>query len=365
MGTVGEAGQVPKQLRRIGGIRVLEHSVRAVAAVSEAVIVVAPDGFVEDHRSEHADLVTVVVPGGSTRSASVKAGLDALAHLHPSHVLIHDAARPAVPPEVVERVRDALDSGAQAVVPVVPVTDSLRSVGGEPVDRTQFVGVQTPQGFDFGVIMAAYRAGGDATDDATLVSAMGGTVTTVPGDPKNIKVTVAPDLAVAGILMGMQPSAEFGRLRTGQGFDVHRWSADPHRQLVLGGVVFPDASGLRGHSDADVIAHSVIDAMLSAAGMGDIGVMFPDTDPRFEGASSIELLRLAAERLRMAGWTIINADCTVVLDAPKISAEREAMEINLSEAAGGPVTIKGKRTEGVTALAEGVQCFATVLMVGP
>ncbi len=363
MATAG--GGVPKQLRRIGGIRVLEHSVRAVAAVSDAVVVVAPEGFVPDHRSEAADLMTVVVRGGTTRTASVKAGLDALAHLQPSHVLIHDAARPAVPPEVVQRVVKALAAGAQAVVPVVPVTDSLRSVAGDPVDRTQFVGVQTPQGFDFELIMGAHRAGGDATDDATLVSAMGGTVVTVDGDPKNIKVTVAQDLAMAEILMGMQPSAELDRLRSGQGFDVHRWSTDPHRQLVLGGVMFPEASGLRGHSDADVIAHSVIDAMLSAAGMGDIGVMFPDTDPQFEGASSIELLSVAAERLRAAGWKIINADCTVVLDAPKISSHRRAMEINLSEAAGGPVTIKGKRTEGVTALAEGVQCWATVLMVGP
>ena len=364
MTPAGGVGEVPKQLRRIGGIRVLEHSVRAVAAVSDAVIVVAPEGFVLDHRSEAADLVTVVVPGGATRSASVKAGLDALAHLQPSHVLIHDAARPAVPPEVVERVVRALDSGAQAVVPVVPVTDSLRSVGGDPVDRTLFVGVQTPQGFDFGLIWDAHRAGGDATDDATLVSAIGGTVLTVDGDPKNIKVTVAQDLALAEILMGMQPSAELDRLRTGQGFDVHRWSNDPHRQLVLGGVALPGASGLSGHSDADVIAHAVIDAMLSAAGMGDVGVMFPDTDPQFEGASSIELLSVAAERLRRAGWRLINADCTVVLDAPKISPHRTAMENNLSEAAGGSVTIKGKRTEGVTALAEGVQCFATVLMVG-
>ena len=132
---------------------------------------------------------------------------------------------------------------------------------------------------------------------------------------------------------------------------------------MLGGVHFPGERALHGHSDADVIAHAVIDAMLGAAGAGDIGGLFPDTDPALEGADSIELLRTAAERLSEDGWFLINADCSIVLDAPKISPHRAVMEHNLSEAAGGPVTLKGKRTEGVTALGEGVQCYASALMV--
>ena len=154
-------------------------------------------------------------------------------------------------------------------------------------------------------------------------------------------------------------------IRIGQGFDVHAWSDDPARHLVLGGVHFPDSAGLVGHSDADVIAHAVIDAMLGAAGLGDIGAMFPDTDPSYAGADSTELLRVAAARLREQGWSLINADCSVVLDAPKISPHRATMELNLSEAAGGPVTLKGKRTEGVSALGQGVQCFASALLAGP
>ncbi len=153
------------------------------------------------------------------------------------------------------------------------------------------------------------------------------------------------------------------QLRIGQGFDVHSWSDDPTRSLVLGGVTFADATGLVGHSDADVLAHAVIDAMLGAAGAGDIGGFFPDTDPTFKGANSIDLLRRAAQTLAQEGWTLINADCTIVLDAPKIAPSRTVMEHNLSEAAGGPVTLKGKRTEGVSALGEGVQCFASALMV--
>ncbi len=152
-------------------------------------------------------------------------------------------------------------------------------------------------------------------------------------------------------------------IRIGQGFDVHGWSDDPDRRLVLGGVAFREANGLVGHSDADPVAHAVIDAMLGAVGAGDIGGMFPDTDPSLSGANSIELLRLAAQYLQREGWTLMNADCTVVLDSPKIAPYRQTMENNLSDAAGGPVTLKGKRTEGVSALGQGVQCFASALMV--
>jgi len=152
-------------------------------------------------------------------------------------------------------------------------------------------------------------------------------------------------------------------LRIGQGFDVHGWSDDPTRPLVLAGVEFSESAGLVGHSDADAIAHAVIDAMLGAVGAGDIGQMFPDTDASLAGADSVQLLRLAAERLQELGWSLVNADCTVVLDAPKIAPHRGVMEKNLSDAAGGPVTLKGKRTEGVSALGQGVQCFASALMV--
>lgn len=144
---------------------------------------------------------------------------------------------------------------------------------------------------------------------------------------------------------------------------MHSWSDDPDRPLVLGGVQFVDATGLAGHSDADPIAHAVIDAMLGAVGAGDIGSMFPDTDASLAGADSIELLRRAAQHLQEQGWFLVNADCTVVLDIPKIAPYRQVMETNLSDAAGGPVTLKGKRTEGVPALGQGVQCFAAALMV--
>lgn len=150
--------------------------------------------------------------------------------------------------------------------------------------------------------------------------------------------------------------------RVGQGFDVHPWSDDPARRLVLGGVVL-DGPGLAGHSDADVAAHACTDALLGAAGLGDIGQLFPDTDPGLAGADSLELLAEAARRARSAGWRVGNIDCTLILDAPKIGPHKDEMMRRLAAAAGGPVTIKGKRTEGVAGLAGGVQGHAVALVV--
>lgn len=153
-------------------------------------------------------------------------------------------------------------------------------------------------------------------------------------------------------------------VRIGQGFDLHPFSDDPDRALVLGGVRFDGARGLAGHSDADVVAHAVTDALLGAAGLGDIGQHFPDTDPRWAGADSLELLRHAVGEVRAAGYAPVNVDCTVVLDAPKLAPRREEVQARLSDAVGAPVTVKGKRTEGIGALGrgEGVACFAVALV---
>jgi 2-C-methyl-D-erythritol 2,4-cyclodiphosphate synthase len=155
------------------------------------------------------------------------------------------------------------------------------------------------------------------------------------------------------------------RLRVGQGFDVHPWSDDPDRPLVLGGVRFEGHAGLAGHSDADVVAHACTDALLGASGLGDIGVLFADTDDRWRGADSLALLAEAARQVRAAGWAPANVDCTVVLDSPKLSPHRHDMQRRLSAAVDAPVTVKGKRTEGVGSLGrgEGVVCHAVALVV--
>ena len=157
------------------------------------------------------------------------------------------------------------------------------------------------------------------------------------------------------------------RVRVGQGFDVHRVSDDPGRRLVLGGVVFPDEPGLVGHSDADVIAHAATDALLSAAGLGDIGTHFPDTDPRYAGIDSLVLLAEAVAKVRAAGWEPGNVDCAVVCERPKIAPRRAEMEERLSMVAGAPITVKGRRAEGLGAIGrrEGIACFAVAVVTAP
>jgi 2-C-methyl-D-erythritol 2,4-cyclodiphosphate synthase len=153
-------------------------------------------------------------------------------------------------------------------------------------------------------------------------------------------------------------------VRVGQGFDVHRFSDDPDRALVLGGVVFEGTPGLDGHSDADVIAHAVVEALLGAAGLGDIGEHFPDSDPRWKGADSLVLLAQAGTLVRADGWTIGNVDCSVVCDMPKLAPHRAEMQARLSEACGAPVTVKGRRSEGLGALGrrEGIACWAVAVI---
>lgn len=155
------------------------------------------------------------------------------------------------------------------------------------------------------------------------------------------------------------------KVRVGQGFDIHRFSDDPARPLVLGGCVFEGVAGLHGHSDADAVAHAVTDALLGAAGLGDIGQHFPDTDPQWRGADSLQLLTRVAALVAEAGWTIGNVDCSVVCERPKLAPRRDEMQARLSAAAGAPVTVKGRRAEGLGALGrgEGIACWAVAVIV--
>lgn len=153
-------------------------------------------------------------------------------------------------------------------------------------------------------------------------------------------------------------------IRVGQGFDIHRFSDDPERRLVLGGILFEGSRGLVGHSDADVIAHACADALLGAAGMGDIGQHFPDTDPKWKGADSLVILDHVATMVRASGWTVGNIDCSVVCEQPKLAPHRDAMQHKLSEVVGAPVSVKGRRAEGLGALGrgEGIACWASAVM---
>ena len=357
-----------KQYERLGHQRVLDWAVAAARAAGDGVVVVVPE---DDATREGA------VAGGATRAESVRNGLSAVP-ADAAIICVHDGARPFAGADLFAAVVAAVEGGADGAIPGVPVTDTVKQV--DPAgtvtatpDRATLRAVQTPQAFRAAALRAAHAApaagAADATDDAVLVEAAGGRVVVVDGDPVNRKITDPADLTWARRHLeedGMHGADGGGTagLRVGQGFDIHRFSEDTTRPLVLGGVVFEGERGLHGHSDADAVAHAVTDALLGAAGLGDIGEHFPDTDPRWKGADSIELLRHTAGLLHDAGWAVGNVDCAVVCEAPKLAPRKAEMQARLSQAAGGPVTVKGRRAEGLGALGrrEGIACWATAVI---
>jgi 2-C-methyl-D-erythritol 4-phosphate cytidylyltransferase/2-C-methyl-D-erythritol 2,4-cyclodiphosphate synthase len=356
----------PKQYEQLGTRRVLDWSVAAARAASSGVILVVPAADVEREGG---------VAGGASRSASVRAGLLQVPD-DATIVCVHDAARPFADAAIFDRVIEAVAHGADAAIPGIAVADTIKQIDAAGVvvhtpPRAALTAVQTPQAFRASALRAAHGTGDDATDDAALVEAAGGRVIVVAGDASNRKLTDPDDLRWARERVGNHHQGSEGAtvstpdLRVGQGFDIHRFSDDPSRPLVLGGVTFDGARGLHGHSDADAIAHAVTDALLGAAGLGDIGEHFPDTDQRWKGADSLQLLRHAATLVRGAGWRVGNVDCSVVCETPKLAPRRAEMQQRLSEAAGAPVTVKGRRAEGLGALGreEGIACWATAVIV--
>lgn len=373
-----------KQLSPLAGSTVLGHAVATAAAASDGVIVVAPADRRDDIAESLGEHAEQVVAGGATRSESVRAGLAAVPD-SASIVLVHDGARPLATAGIFERVIESVAAGADAAVPVVALADTIRDLDRGTVDRSRLVAVQTPQGFRAELLRSLHAHQPDATDDAGLVEAAGGTVTLVEGDERNRKITQPVDLVIAAALLahaeandptrstnpGGAPVGRAGKkeqhmdVRIGNGFDIHRFDTELSRPLVLGGVTIPGTPGLVGHSDGDAIAHACADAMLGAAGLGDIGTHFPDTDEAWAGADSIELLRATATKVRDEGWSLANIDCSVVCEQPKLAPHRVQMQALLSDAAGGPVSVKGRRAEQLGPIGEGlgIVCFASALLV--
>ena len=311
------------------------------------------------------DTEIIVTAGGATRSESVRAGI-AATPADADVIIVHDAARPLATGAIFAAVTAAVAAGHDGAVPVVAVADTIRHTRDGPLDRSRLRAVQTPQAFRADLLRRAHATGGEATDDATLVEAAGGKVQLTDGEPDNLKITTPGDLHVAeALLAARSPGQATGVPLVGIGFDVHRFSDDPQRRLVLGGVLFEGERGLEGHSDADAVAHACCDAILGVAGLGDIGSLFPDDDERWRGADSLALLAEAAERVRRTGRQIGNIDCSVVAERPKLASRRAEMQARLSEAAGAPVTVRGKRAESLGALGrgEGIACWAVAVLI--
>jgi 2-C-methyl-D-erythritol 4-phosphate cytidylyltransferase / 2-C-methyl-D-erythritol 2,4-cyclodiphosphate synthase len=278
-------------------------------------------------------------------------------------VLVHDAARALAPSALIDRVVNAtLACGDHGVIPALPVVDTVKRVKGdrvvEAVDRSDLVHVQTPQAFPRAALTAAYAAAeSEFTDDAALFTAAGGTVTTVPGEPRAFKITTPWDLGRAEQLLDAG-----GRIRTGIGFDAHRY--DESAPLWLGGVYFPDEPGLDGHSDGDAVIHAVCDALLSAAGLGDLGSRFGSADPRYADAASSVFLRETLALVRGAGFGVGNVAVQVIANRPRLAGRRLDLEAHLGELVGAPVSVAATTSDGLgfTGRGEGLVAVATALL---
>ena len=354
----------PKQYRLLAGKSVLAHAVDALAGHPkiDAVRVVIGAGQDDLARDALGDRdVGALIVGGAERSDSVRAGL---AQLGDGIVLVHDAARPFCPPRVIDRLLDGLSRGDGAV-PVLAVADTLgKGVGtlDAMVDRGGMVRIQTPQAFhaeDLRYAMSEVRDGvrGGATDESSVMVAAGLKMIMVEGDAMLDKLTTAADWDRAG-----QRLAAAMISRTGSGFDVHAFAGDG--PIMLGGVQVAHDRGLSGHSDADVALHSITDALLGAAALGDIGDHFPPSDPQWKGAASDQFLAHAAALIRSAGGVIDHVDCTIICEAPKVGPHREAMRARMAEILAIPVdrvSVKATTTErlGFTGRGEGIAAQAT------
>jgi 2-C-methyl-D-erythritol 4-phosphate cytidylyltransferase / 2-C-methyl-D-erythritol 2,4-cyclodiphosphate synthase len=367
-------GDLPKQFRPIGGENMLRRTLSMFVKHGNVALVqpvIRPEDLAL-YRDSVAGL-SVLAPafGGATRQGSVHAGLEALAAQKPDIVLIHDAARPFASPGLVSRaIAAATKSGA--AIPALPVTDTVKTVDAEgwvdkTLDRNSLRLVQTPQGFAYPALLAAHRRAAaegreDFADDAALAEWAGLKVSVFAGEPGNIKITEEGDFARAEAAAFAAQFTGLGDVRTGTGIDVHAFGPGDH--VTLGGIRIAHERALVGHSDADVALHALTDAILGALAEGDIGAHFPPSDAQWRNASSDRFLAFAVERVTARGGRIAHLDLTLVCEAPRIGAHRDAMRANiaaLARMAIERVAVKATTSEklGFTGRGEGIAAYAT------
>ena len=360
---------LPKQYLGLAGRSLLHHSAAAFLghpAIDGVRVVIHPDDRVLYDEAVAGLALLEPTAGGESRQDSARLGLISLESMAPERVLIHDAARPAVGPDLIDRVLDALD-GASGAIPALAVSDTLKRDGGDgtisaTVERAGLWRAQTPQGFRYGDILDAHRAaeGQALTDDAAVAEAAGLAVSLVAGDEGNLKVTTDGDLTRLAAMMNAQLET-----RTGMGFDVHAFG--PGDRLMLCGVPIDHDRGLVGHSDADVGLHALVDAVLGALGAGDIGDHFPPDDPQWRGAASIQFCEHAHGLVAVAGGVIGHLDVTLACEQPRIGPHRTAMVGSIAQAFGieaGRVSVEATTTErlGFLGRGEGIAALAVATL---
>ena len=373
----------PKQFLEIGGRSILQMSIDALGASGQIkdIVVALP----EEHLHQSISLTRFsgaswisFVAGGARRQDSV-ANAFARTSAKTDVVVIHDAARPFVTADLIARTVAAAQAHGAAIA-AIPVRDTVKQAGDRERDGSRPIRAtiprdtvflaQTPQAFRREVLARALEEGRsiDATDEAMLVERLGLPVHVVEGDPRNIKITTPEDLATASAfaLRATADKKAAAIMRIGNGYDLH--TLVEGRPLVLAGVTIPFELGLSGHSDADIVCHAVTDAVLGAAAIGDIGRLYPDSDPKWKGADSIALLKGAMELVRHGGYRVANVDVTVIAQQPKLLPYLDRMRSNLAAALGvdaGAVSIKGKTNEGVDSMGRGesMACHAVALLI--
>ena len=356
---------IPKALVQLGGRTLIELAVAAMSPIADQIIVAAPTGYEEEFRSLLGTEV-IVVTGGITRTESVKAALTQLSR-DTSFVLVHDAARPLASTDLARRVLKELQAGADAVIPGLKVADTIKRVNidgfvTKTPNRTKLRAIQTPQGFTFETLITAHKSKSDATDDAGLVEELDIPVKVILGEDRALKITTPDDFQRAHRFLLGEDVKEF---RVGIGTDAHAFSADPARALHLAGLEWPGEVGVDGHSDGDVAAHAICDALLSAAQCGDLGSNFGTSRPEYAGASGAQLLQESRKIVEAAGYHITNVSVQIVGNRPKIGPRRQAAIDALSHSLGGvPVSVSATTTDGLgfTGEGKGLSAIATALI---
>ena len=352
---------IPKALIQLGDRTLLEHSISALSSVADQIVVSAPAGYEDQIRALVGNDITVVT-GGATRSESVRLALATIEKA--DFVLVHDAARALASRELAARVVAALKAGDVAVIPALPEVDTVKVIDANGYvtstpDRTTLRRVQTPQGFTFSVLKAAHATASDATDDAALVAAAGHKVRVIEGEERALKITTPHDLATALQFMGSAQS-----FSTGVGVDAHAFGQG--RELWLAGLHWPDEVGVEGHSDGDVAAHAICDALFAATGLGDLGSNFGTSRPEYAGASGIKLLKETYLLLSNAGFSISHVSVQIIGNRPRIGARRAEAIATISTALGGAeVAILATTTDGMglTGEGKGIAAIASALVI--